>query len=827
MEDKNKNTGVDASLKKYIDKYKSKDKRTNFPDHDIDPEKKNEMLYYKRCIEHLFYLGVNGLLHTQGLITGRSGYGYLRQYSRGRINPDKYKPFFIDQEPDGRGQNKAFMNISWRPDTGYLKTLDQISGAYEKMDYDLSVSAIDPASDFERKKRVAKMKLDADPAIQEIVQDMEIHLPKGQDPTFASSQDVDLYEKAGGLKLKTEIAMQKAVNFSRHASQWRMLKSMLFNDVRDVGFACLKDYVDYQSRTAMVRYVDPDYLLIPRSKYTDFRDITAAGELRSMNIAELRNESKLDETTLCQIAKEYGWNGEISGDSVVRQRYNSEEGMPYDQVRVWTLDSAWLSSDLKVYTEKHIEKYNTLDFKRKPHGYKLDEKEAKKGRKAWQYRTQYTYKGTWIIGTDFVFNYGKDYYQTREGKSGNKKAVLPYHVVTIGTMSKLERMIGDIDDINILTYKRRNAIASIPAPPGIVINKSALERVEFDGQIKSPKFLVNMLLQKGVLAVDTVDEFGRRQQSLNEIVSYVSTNLFEQFRIFSEQIEEKRRNIQLATGINDVVDGSSDNERRLKVEGEAKLEAANNAMQPEYSAMRELIQKAFTNVMYRWQEIVKEESVEIESVPLDSDSIEVIKLTADIARPKFGMRVDIASTWQERQMLLQEIMQMKQVRMQNGQGGIPEEAYLMLYRVIKEGNIPLAQLLIAKARKDAEDKDMQRSMMLQQQNAEVQMQSAQAAEQEKRKTMFAKAAADLILQHSKYMNEAMLKYIDADLQDGQLDDNLIRTQIERIMGGEMPNMQALQQIIMSGEAPMGGEADMGVEEMGMEQPMEDAIMAQQ
>ena len=816
----------EKSLEKYVNKYKSKDVKTAFPDHDISPEKKMEAMYYKRCIEHLFYLGVNGMLHTQGLMTGRSGYGRVRQYSRGKINTDKYKPYLLGMDENGRTENRAFINISWRPDTGYLKTLDQISGAYEKMDYDLTVTAIDPASDFERKKKVAEMKLRTKPEWKQFEQALGISVPK-QDTELDSEQDVDLYEKAGGLKLKTEIAMQKAVNATRQLCGWRVLKDMLFRDIRDLGFAAVRDFVDYQSMTAMLRYVDPDYLLIPRSKYNDFRDITMAGELRAMTISDVRNESQLDEPMLAKIAQEYGWDGQMTGDVMHNMKHSKEEGMPYDQVMVWCLDATWLSSDLKVYTEKYIDKYGVLDFKRKDTNYVLDKAEAKKGKKAWHYRTQYTYKGTWIIGTDCVFNHGKDYYQTREGKSGNKKAILPYHVVTIGTMSKLERMIGDIDDINILTFKRRNAIASIPAPPGIIINKSALENVEFDGEVKSPRYLVNMLLQKGVLAVDTLDEFGRRQASLNELVSYVSTNLFEQFRIFSEQIEEKRRNIQLSTGINDVVDGTSDNERRLKVEGEAKLEAANNAMQPEYAAMRELIQKAYTNVIYRWQEIVKTEDCDIECIPLDGESIESIKLTSEIARPKFGLKVNVASTYQERQMLLQEIMQLKAQRTQTGGGGIAEDAYLLLYRIIREGNIPLAQLLIAKARKDAQKEDMERSMALQEQNAQVQMQSAQAAEVEKRKTLFAKAAADVIVKHSEFQNSAALEVLKADLMDGQLNNQFIQQTLQEILKGNMPNLAQLQQVIMMGQIPNSQGQDMQQMPQGEEQMMMGDQMQQQ
>lgn len=793
-------------LENFVNEYKkAKDGEYSFPSHDIDPEKKKEMDYYVKVCQHLFYLGATGQLYTNGLVTGRSKYGNLRLYSKGQINTDKYKPLLLGKDEQGNARQKSFINISWRPDNGYLKTLDQIEGAYEKMDYDIEVSAIDPSSDYERKQRVAKMKVEADVGFKQLVAETGVSLPEGEDPQFDSEQDIDLYVKAGGLKLKTEIAMQKAINATRQESKFRVLKQMCARDLRDLAFACIKDYVDYSTSCAMLRYADPDYLLIPRSKYPDFRDITIAGELRCMTIAELRNETHLTEEQLRTVAKNYGWSGQLPNDVYYGRMTGYVDGLPYDNIMTWVLDASWLSSDLEVYTEKIIEKYGVLQYKKKDYGFKPTSKDEKKGLKANEIRTQYCYKAKWILGTDICFEFGKDYYQIRKGKDGNRKAVLPYHVVTTGTMSKLERMIGDIDDINILTYKRRNAVAAIPAPPGIIVNKSALENVEFDGSIKSPQYLMNMLLEKGIMAVDTVDEFGRTTQSINNVVTSYSTAIFEQFRIFSEQIDEKRRNIQISTGMNDVVDGTSDNQRRLQVEGEAKLEAYNNAMQTEYACMRELIQNAFNNVMLRWQEIVKSEDVELEYVPLDDEAIENIKLTADLSKPKFGLKVNIASTYQERQMLLQEIMQMKAQRQQTGSGGISEDTYIMLYRTIKAGNIPLAQVMLAKARKDQQKEDMQRSMQLQQQNAQVQMQSGVTMEQEKRKTMFAEYAAKMVLEHSKNEGAIRLEIVKADLQDGQLNDEFLRRVTEPIIAGNLSQIQTLQSLIMGDQQQPQGQ----------------------
>jgi hypothetical protein len=131
----------------------------------------------------------------------------------------------------------------------------------------------------------------------------------------------------------------------------------------------------------------------------------------------------------------------------------------------------------------------------------------------------------------------------------------------------------------------------------------------------------------------------------------------------------------------------------------------------------------------------------------------------------------------------------------------------MLYRTIKAGNIPLAQVMLAKARKEQQKEDMQRSMQLQQQNAQVQMQSGVTMEQEKRKTMFAEYGAKMILEHAKNEGAIRLEVVKADLKDGQLDDEFLRRVAEPIIAGNMSQIQTLQTLIM-GEPQQQGQQPM-------------------
>lgn len=771
-------------------------KKISMPLHDIDPDEKQKMSYFVKTAEYLFTLGANNRLHCANKVTGDSKMYETRRYARNNINLNKYRNILLGKDGKGNQREKSFMNISWRPDLGFLHTRDQMRGAYEKIDYEVQVKAIDPASDWERKLEIAALKIHTNPIYKNLLAEIGVATGKPK-YEFNSEEDVEVFVKTGGLKLRTEIAMKKAIDCSVNESKWRNLKAMLMDDMVDIGIAATKDYVDTLTRVPMVRYVDPENLLIPSSKYLDFRDAVMAGELVEMTIADIRAQSDLDEQQLWQIACKWGYTNSSStfNADAVKAYYEANSCFPYDHVKVSVLDCAWLSSDIKKWSEKVIEKYGTLEYSKKHHGYSLPPQEAKKGKKLKVKRAQFCYQCKWIIGSEFAFSYGKEYYQIREGAAGFKKSLLPFHVTTIGTVSKMERMIPDIDEINILTYKRRNAIACIPAPPGIVIDKDAMENTIIDGQIKTSMELFNMFVEKGTIALRTEDEHGNKVANINSMFGTAGNNLFEQFRIFSEQIAEKRANIKITTGINDVVDGTSDAERRLKVEGEAKLEAANNAMQMEYAQMRELMQNTFTNIMYRWQEVVRAEDFTTEYRPIDAESIEYLTLTKDMASVTFGMKIEIGSTYQERMNLLQELISLKDARRNSGKGGLSQDAYIMVRREVLTGNIQLAQLMLSKAIKEQEAQDQQIARENAEHTSDQQIKSAQAAEVEKRRTALAIKSAEIIVNHSAAIDEFTKLILESALEKGDFDTSTIRDKANEVVGNPKDQLALLKSVL--------------------------------
>lgn len=796
-------------ISNFIDNYKGAEnlKKYRLPDDDINPKKKEDMDYCVSVMKYLFTLGCNGILVKGGYLSGLLGdskYSELRSYARGKVDVNKYKSELLGKDNNNNQRKKSYYNISWGQDTGHVKTRDQIIGSYDKMDYEILVSATDPASQKKREKEIAGLKIWQNKTFKTFVGNIGIDIGQGDSDMFESEEDVDLYVKTGGLKLQEEIKMKKAIGVTMSESRWKMLKMMLMNDMVDLGISWTKAYIDYSINVPMLRYVDPNMLLVPCSKYLDFRDITMCAEIREMTIADVRNESELTESQLMQVAKCYGFEQPFA--STQHRNFYKDNGFyPYDHIKVTVLDGSWLSSDVKKYKSKIIEKYGSLSYTEKEFDYELRKDDEKKGAKLDVKRTQYEYEGKWIIGTDFAFGYGRADLQIRSGKSGYKKAFLSYIGATTGVISKVERMIPDVDMINLLTFKRRNAIAAIPAPPGLIFNKTPFENTEIDGQIKTPIDLYNMLLEKGILTIDTEDTHGNPISNIHSIVAPIPSVAFDQFRIYTETINEHRRNIQINTGINDLVDGSTNNERMLKMQGEAKIEAANNAMQPEYSMMSDIIERVYTSTMLKWQELARRGKLSVENSPLDEDDIEILELNEDISDIKFGLKIKLGSTLQEQQLLMQNILSLSQFRKTSGGvGGITEDVYLALYRVIKSGNIPKAQLMIAKAVKEQEKLDMIRKQKDVEHASMQNQQAAVVAGEENRKTLSVEFASKSALSYQEFIQDANLEAIKADLKDGVLDNEVQRNMLLKITEGIKDSVGQFNMYGLGVAQPQGG-----------------------
>lgn len=787
-------------LTDFIKSYKGdKKSKSMFPDDNIDPAKKAEMMYYVKCMEFLFTQGCNGNLYGSGILSGteNSIMAESRAYAIGQVPIQKYIDVLYSKKKksdgDSDGDTKAYSNISFRQDQGHVKVRDQILGNYEKLDFDITVKAIDPASSWSKELEKAGMKVWLNEQWKSIINTTKVGMPGQQNQMpFENESDVDMYTETGGLKLSTEISMQKAINATKQHSKFRVLKSMLYADVVDLGLVISKDFIDTTTQTPDIRYVDPYYALIPPSKYDDFRDITMAGELRCMKISDIRKESNLKEKDLIKIAIKWGFNA--NGMRSEGEAVNEYGIYPYDHIEVYVLDGAWLSADTQVYLSWKHPKYGNLTYEQKNFDYEISESGKKKGKIKDVKRIQYTYKCKWIIGTDFAIDYGKDYFQPRSGDEGNKKARLPFHVHRVQGSPKMDRVKPYVDDINISTFKCRNAIAALPAPPGIIINKSALEDVDFDGEHKTVPELWDLFLEKGVLTIDTKDEFGNTIHNISSVVTSFQTKLVELFNIYQQQIGEARRNVEIVLGWNDVASGTSENERRLKVEGEAKIEAANNALQPEHAAMRELIQNTFESVMLRWQEVVRIKDYKVKYAPIDGSAIEYISITKDLSTVQFGMKVELATTHQEKMMLLQDIQKLKDSRRDKGVGGISQDVYLFVYRLIMQGQLDLANLWVAKALEKQRKQDDESRQKAEAQNAEIQKQSAIVAQSEARKTLYFETKLEMIKKEQEFLNAAILEVLKSDLEDGRLDNEMAKTKIDSYMASMPQPTQAVDQL---------------------------------
>ena len=133
---------------------------------------------------------------------------------------------------------------------------------------------------------------------------------------------------------------------------------------------------------------------------------------------------------------------------------NEYGGWNFDRYRIPILHSFWLSTDTNYKTiRKKGDSFIEVDepYRTTTRPPKLRNNENQKTDK---HDKITVYQCSWVIDTDFVFDYGKMYNQSYDFK--NKTPKLPCHLFKIEGKSKLESMIPVLDLIEMTYLKLQN-----------------------------------------------------------------------------------------------------------------------------------------------------------------------------------------------------------------------------------------------------------------------------------------------------------------------------------------------------------------------------------
>ena len=417
-------------------------------------------IYGKYCADGC-YIGYGGLYHQGKGGQGRS-IAELRAYANGSQSVEKYKSVLDRKAP---GSDKSLMNISWDTVRILPKFTNIIMGKMDDYRFAVSTQAIDGSSNDERLNIVNKMRLQVRPEMKALREMTGVGKDSVDTMGLESEKDIITMNKMGGIRLATEIMLKDACDVTLQESGYNTsIEQQLQEDLINIGMISTHTYLEKATGVVKMKYVDPEKLIVPSSSHVDFKDIQYGAYIEEMTISELRLLApELEEKDIWMIAKSYA-NQEANKnlargqntDFDSRESYYRKNGCyQYDGFRVSVMNVNFIASEAE---DRMVHSKAETLGEEVPNEAPSNVIES-------------CYRARWVIGSKYIFDYGKEYAIVK-GKNG--QAQLPLRVYTTNTPSIVERCISFVDDIHHAVYKRRNTLAKLPPGPRMVLDKSIL-----------------------------------------------------------------------------------------------------------------------------------------------------------------------------------------------------------------------------------------------------------------------------------------------------------------------------------------------------------------
>ena len=766
-----------------------------FPDHDLDPRKKDKkwILQFAKAAWNNFQMGmpVGSIFYSKA-----NRYDEIRSYAMGKQSTDKYKKELLPEE----SQDDSYSKISWDPRTDGAVIRNIAVAKIQKAGYNIICTPIN--ADAQDAEDASNAALKAKIMLREAAQK--------QDPSIAESPQLkqlpgepeDLQELQMQIDFNPKLVrakdVEESVQLVLYENEFDKAMDAVAEDLVDFGVGILKEDID-ENNKVVLRKVMPGRFICSYTDFSDFRDVYFAGEVNMVKLSALAKV--FDEDKVKEIQdKVAGRDGNPSNFGE-----NTLNNNGYDIFKAAVLDLEFITYDKRV-TEHNTDDNGNLRIS------KTNPKNADKDQPKYNAKTiEYVYKCKWVVGTDLLYDYGKADNQKRSVDiSTMSKTKMSYHIVAASfhkmkAKGLTEELIPIIDDICRVTYKWRNCLNQM-VPNGFDVDIAALENVAMGkgGENMKPKEILDMFFETGIMV-------SRRSGiSMDTNVNYkaiqpIQNDMSDQLKTLMDMVQVSKQALRDITGLNELTDGSTPNPKTLTTIANLANESTNNALYYLVNARTKLLEATAKGVVQRLQIAVK-------NGPYDGFNKEAgrfITVPKSIADYDYDLMIEDAPTDEQKQIIYSLMTDdIKQ--------GLISHADVI--GVIYTKNLKHAAILLSY--KVEKNKKAMQEQTLQNTNAtaQAQMQSNQAAETVKDQ-MAEKA-------HQRKMQELDLikswEYETQKLKNQQLDANADKKAITEIMKSDVDMSQMPQQGQPQDPSQQMQQPQQGQQEQPQQPPMAQA-----
>lgn len=662
----------------------------------------------------------------------------LEKYAKGTQGNRKVKEKMLSMQKDGTFKGRVrdiFQTYDILPEM-----IDVILATNMKSDYKPQSVAVDEMSVKDKNLEISMAKFLIEKNTKDFLNFMSIKVDSqltDEEIAVFTSADIDILYQTGGIQMQRERDSVSVCNTSMLASSHKEIENLNSFDAITYAMCATRTYWDYNESLPKYRYVDVKNLIIPNSKYNDFRDITYAAELRMMTLSEVISECPdiTNQQIEDLVRANHSFNADFSGLESELQAYKDGKNDIFDEYRIAVLDAQWLATDIEVYLQSPTSTGGEL-YKKVSNDFEIKPKKARQGQKLDRKQYVKRYSAKWVIGSDILLDYGQASNNVYYGPRGARIPKLDFNIVKTGKKSLVDRCRTIVDDINLAIAKLRSAIATLPPAPRMVVYDHALQNIKMGNVLQSPKDLFDGFSQNGILVVNGRDHKGNVVGSNGgKAVEFMTSGLAEDITIFSNEVITKVSMLRQVLGLPEGLDGTAGQKYQLASTMALAASASSNALFPTTSIIGPLYEKTFDNVVTLAQAMCRDKEISIQEIGLSERVVNTFKIAKDFSNYDFRIKILFQPTEAEKEFLINKINEASALYVQSsGTMGITQAEFLMLYKLIKAGLIDEAMMRIARIEKLRQEANIKAQEATIATNSQQQMESNRVAEEEKRKT---------------------------------------------------------------------------------------------
>lgn len=728
---------------------------SNFPDPLVSQQEKSSYAYgkqYAKAIEKQW----GSLDNTSSILKERNKtFDRNREYANGTQDTTIYKQILTNLDPNNA--DGSLVNIDYTPVPILPKFAKIVANKILSRDPYPNLEAIDPLSISEKQKKKNRIKN------QVALRDKLLKLKEvtggaviADDPeTLPETPEEAEILMDTNVKTDAEIAAQIGTNLTL---SWNNFNDNIFrrvvNDLVSCGMGVVKRSNDpnYGIRE---EYVDPMKFVHSYTEDPSMDDLSYAGNIRSVTIAELKRIAgdELSEEDFEKIAK----RSKDSASRMHQQRYQYTSGKgpnDYDHYMVDILDFEFLSVDCMFFEDKE-NKYGNRNFFYQGFQYK-EKKNSVYERSPSKMEIATVYGGIYIMGCDMLIDYGLKTNIPRNVHDLSR-ARLSYSAIATNIRrmmpkSLIDSCIGFADMLQITHLKLQQAIAKAK-PDGLIIDIEGLENVQLGkGGDLQPLELHDIYEQTGVFYYRSKNPEGGFQNPPVRTIDNHIRNINELVSLYNHYL----RMIRDATGINEMMDGTTPKGETLVGVQQNAIAAGNNAIYDITHSAMVLYKKVCEDVV-KCLQILPPESVIYSAYKnaIGEANMGVLSSFSDLPMFNFGVRVVKEMEDKDRMYLEQNI------QMSISQKELDIEDAIAI-RNMKDVNQAERLLVVRRAKRMKKMQEM--AMMNSQQQAQIQQQSAIASAQMKQQESQLQAQIDMQMLQAKNQFEIQRMQLEHEMR---------------------------------------------------------------